>query len=370
MRGLLISTDFDNKILDGGEFINKRNFLILKECCDEIDILKTRKKSNKSIKRKINTFWEIFRYNSFYGLSVDLKNKILYLLKKQKYDFCFISQSLGGDLASFIKKNIKDVRVIVFFHNVEYDFYKQLAENSSKYKYILAWNAKFNERQAIKYADDIIALNNRDAKRIEELYGRKVDLIFPTTFDDINKDDINKDDINKDDINKDDVNKNLLFVGSNFYANKQGIDWFINNVYIELQHINLYIVGKGTEAWKWEYKDFENIKIMGSVNDLKKYYRLADIVILPIFLGSGMKTKTAEALMYGKNILGTKEAFEGYDIDFDKVGGECNTKEEFIENIEKILKEKRKYNAYSRNIFLEKYSNDVWVKNIKNFLNK
>ena len=370
MRGLIISANFDKKILDGGQYVNKRNYEVLSKCCENLDIIKTNEISNNPLKRKINTFFEIIICGSFCGETIFMKRKIVNLLKTRKYDFCFISQSLGGNLAYYIKKKIKNIRVIVFFHNVEYEFYKQLAENTSKYKYLLAWNAKYNEKKAIKYADDIIALNDRDAKRIEELYGRKVDLVFPTTFDDANKDDVNKDDVNKDDVNKDDVNKNLLFVGSNFYANKHGIDWFINNVYIELQNMNLYIVGKGTEVWKEEYKDFKNIKIMGAVDDLSEYYKLADIVILPIFLGSGMKTKTAEALMYGKNILGTNEAFEGYDIDFNKVGFKCNTKKEFIEGIQKILKEKKKYNSYSRNVFFEKYSNEVWIKKIRNFLNK
>ena len=41
-----------------------------------------------------------------------------------------------------------------------------------------------------------------------------------------------------------------------------------------------------------------------------------------------MKVKTCEALMFGKNIIGTKEAFEGYELDYQKVGAMCNTKEE------------------------------------------
>ena len=42
-----------------------------------------------------------------------------------------------------------------------------------------------------------------------------------------------------------------------------------------------------------------------NVDCLETWYEKADVVISPIFLGSGMKTKTAEALMYGKPILGT-----------------------------------------------------------------
>ena len=44
--------------------------------------------------------------------------------------------------------------------------------------------------------------------------------------------------------------------------------------------------------------------------------------------GSGMKVKTCEALMYGKNILGTDEAFEGYELDTARVGGRCNNAED------------------------------------------
>ncbi len=41
---------------------------------------------------------------------------------------------------------------------------------------------------------------------------------------------------------------------------------------------------------------------------------MLDYIISPIFVGGGMKVKTCEALMYGKNIIGTSESFEGYDI--------------------------------------------------------
>ena len=39
----------------------------------------------------------------------------------------------------------------------------------------------------------------------------------------------------------------------------------------------------------------------------------------PIFYGSGMKTKVAEALMHGKRIIGTNNAFAGYDNDIKKI---------------------------------------------------
>lgn len=365
MKGLIITSEFDDKILDGGEFINKRNYEILYKCCDRLDIIKTSVKSNNSLRRKINTFFDIFIYGSFYGISFYRRSKIVDLLKTGQYDFCFISQSLGGNLAYLIKQKIKNIRVIVFFHNVEYDFYKQLAKTSSKYKYLLAWNAKKNEEYAVKYADDIIALNDRDALKIEKIYGRRADLIFPTTFNDLCK----EIKLKKNTCCQNIKIKKLLFVGSNFFANLAGIQWFIENVLIDLTNVVLIIVGKGTETWRKEFININNVKIMGSVDSLSSYYEMADAVVLPIFLGSGMKTKTAEALMYGKYIFGTTEAFEGYDLDYDKVGAKCDTKEEFIIALnKKLFVINDKYNEYARKIFLEKYSNDVWVSKIKRFL--
>ena len=43
-----------------------------------------------------------------------------------------------------------------------------------------------------------------------------------------------------------------------------------------------------------------------------------------------MKTKIAESLFFGKKIVGTKEAFTGYEKISDAIGWECNSSEEFI----------------------------------------
>ena len=70
-------------------------------------------------------------------------------------------------------------------------------------------------------------------------------------------------------------------------------------------------------------------------------------------------------------IFGTKEAFEGYDVDFSKIGGMCNNKEDFIKKINNHFKmTNNNYNEYSRNIFLEKYDTNKWITIMEKFLNK
>lgn len=73
-----------------------------------------------------------------------------------------------------------------------------------------------------------------------------------------------------------------------------------------------------------------------------------------------MKVKTCECLMWGKNIMGTQEAFEGYKVDYEKVGARCQTKGEFIEALRNLSCHPRpRYNRYARETYLQHYTEDA-----------
>ena len=113
------------------------------------------------------------------------------------------------------------------------------------------------------------------------------------------------------------------------------------------------------------------IEFLGFVEDLPKIINEADFMLSPVFLGSGMKVKTCEALMYGKNMVGTDESFVGYDIDPDKVGAVCNTKDEFIESINRLCSGKLpKFNPYSRKYYLDSYSFEATLKMFEKLLDQ
>jgi hypothetical protein len=81
-----------------------------------------------------------------------------------------------------------------------------------------------------------------------------------------------------------------------------------------------------------------------------------------------MKTKTCEALMYGKTIFGTNEAFEGYNaLDLQKHDWLCNNVQDFVTKINAYLEiEKTKINYYSHDVFINNYSNDL----VEKFISK
>ena len=99
------------------------------------------------------------------------------------------------------------------------------------------------------------------------------------------------------------------------------------------------------------------MEVLGYVDDIAQLYADAACVAIPLLSGGGMKIKTAEALMFGKHIFGTDEAFVGYELEYEKVGGKCNSAQEFIEKINAFLEQDTGgFYAYSRQIFEEKYS--------------
>ena len=162
----------------------------------------------------------------------------------------------------------------------------------------------------------------------------------------------------------------LLFIGSNFGPNLSGLKWFAENVMSQLpEGISLYVVGQGMKVLEEEptYQK-NNIHIIGEVEDLAPWYYHADLVVEPIFEGDGMKTKTVEAMMFGKTILGSDEAFCGYEGLNNYL---CNTADEFVNRINCYKKNGvEKFNDEIRSIYLDKYSEEAVLSTMKEAIKK
>ncbi|MCM1537454.1 MAG: glycosyltransferase family 4 protein [bacterium] len=272
------------------------------------------------------------------------EKKIWKLIEEIRPEVVYLDTSKLGKCAKYIKENY-GCRVIVFFHNVESDYSLNFVWNKGR-QYLLPYLASLiNEKEVVKYADQLVCLNERDKMRIEKVYGRSPETIIPISL---------SDKLQKEKINVD-WSRGILFVGSLFPPNYQGIRWFVNEVMSRLPNEHLTIVGKGFEEKKAELER-KNVTIIGTVEDVSSCYYMYPIVVMPIQYGSGMKVKTAEAMMYGKTILATDEALEGYEVNGVKGIFRCNTAEQFVDAIKKVMSEKiNSFNEGVRELFLEHY---------------
>lgn len=96
--------------------------------------------------------------------------------------------------------------------------------------------------------------------------------------------------------------KNLLFLASRMTFNVEGIQWFIDKVWEPLKQkdpeIKLFVGGSVCESLKSRHD--RDITLLGMVDDIEKFYALGNIVINPVYNGTGLKIKTFEALSHGK----------------------------------------------------------------------
>ena len=347
----------------GGAVINRRNYNLLHDIYEDNLFVYEFEYANDEtrfvkLKNRLTGL--------YFGITKQYIRDVLKIIEQQGINIVFISNSLFSCFANAIRKKFPDMVILSFFHNVEYIYAKEEYKATRGIKYLLqSFLAYVYERRMIKEVDKVIVLNKRDAQELMRIYHRKSDLILPTSFEDKLK-------CRNSGGRKTDTQLKLLFVGSHFFANVHGILWFVDGVMPFLENVTLYIVGKDLEMER-ERLEKNNVQVVGTVDCLETWYEKADVVISPIFLGSGMKTKTAEALMYGKPILGTKEAFEGYDTDPAKVGALCNTATEFIETIGKIQQDYdwiEQHGIYARKEYKTRYDCKISLNEFRSFMRK
>ena len=360
MKILFIRYKKSKNILEGGEQGSQKNYNVLSQLVGEENIT-TYYIHDESKKKSVLDYAKgvfYFPFNYYFGLTPKRVNDLVSLA--QAYDVVFIDRSVFGIVAKKLKESGYKGRVISFFHNVEVPYFEAKLGNKPG-KGILLRCIDANDRYACQYSDRTIALNPRDDEELYQRYGRKADVLIPVAF----KDKYQKEHYSEETTSSQPL---CLFLGAYFPPNNEGIVWFVKNVLPNV-NVKVKVVGKGMAKLKAEEPLLKDIEVISDAPDLLPYFEEADIMVLPIFKGSGMKVKTCESLMYGKNIIATDEAFMGYEVDYDRVGGKCNTTKEFIARIKDFEANPRpRFNAYSREMFLEKYSEEAVVEKFKEVL--
>mgnify|MGYP000272013782 FL=1 len=294
-------------------------------------------------------------------ISNDIISEICELINSNAIKTVFIEDSVFGNLVKKIKKSCKECKVFSFYHDVKADLYKQWMDNERTLKSKIEYTIGIKQENINqKYADINIVFNERDAKKFQAYYGKRPDVIIPlpAPVPAISNNIM-------DSITAKDDKKHILFVGKKYYPNLVGFKWFVDNVLPSLtDNIQVDVVGRGLEELRNEYSD-PRINVIGGVESLNPYYENADIVIAPLFDGGGMKSKTVEALSFGKIFVGTEESLFGFweEMDSDirgKTCYQCNTPEEWIQTINNLANDDiHKFNEDVFELFKAKFSYDV-----------
>jgi glycosyltransferase involved in cell wall biosynthesis len=155
------------------------------------------------------------------------------------------------------------------------------------------------EKELLEKADIIIAIQQREEQRFRDLLPGKKVICIPH-LGEIQQ-------IHNIDLLKDPV---IGFIGSSHPGNK-GIVEFIHScwplVTQKIPKCKLMVAGL---AGNW-IKETGNIQTKSYFNNVAEFYHAVTIVICPVLMGTGLKIKFIEALLFGKAIVATSVATEG-----------------------------------------------------------
>jgi glycosyltransferase involved in cell wall biosynthesis len=346
---MLLTMQLDILPTGGREMLCKLNHDALKEIYgDRLVLLELPRRPLRGISSAINAFKGYID-----GLDKLTIESALRVIQLENVGMVFVDGSNLGGFTKLLKNKLPQIEVTTFFHNVEARFFFGSFRQQITVRSLAVLMVNYlAEKKAALYSDKIICMSQRDSCLLQKFYGRSATHVSSMALQD-------KMPPNFAQCTFLPPKKFALFVGGVFYANRAGISWFVSCVVPRIQ-IKICIVGRGFEAYRSELEQDGKVQVVGEVEHLEVWYRAASFVIAPIFDGSGMKTKVAEALMYGKKVVGTPEAFSGYEDVAKMAGWICITANDFVAAISHAqVQVTHSFDPDLRAIYEEKYSFDA-----------
>jgi glycosyltransferase involved in cell wall biosynthesis len=234
---------------------------------------------------------------------------ILRHLRTERPDLLFLDSSSLGWLALLCRIMSPDTHIIGFFHNIEFDFQLERSRAEGRQYWLAALAEYISERLITRFSNRLMMFTREDSSRALQLYRRAADLLAPVVLNDTFAD------IGAPAENPSAAVTGILFVGSNFFANRQAVQFLLEQLAPRIKShptMEIWIAGSGFSPQAWPGDIPANVRMYGRVDDLGALYRSAAVVAVPVISGAGMKVKVAEALMHGCPVIGTPLALRGY----------------------------------------------------------
>lgn len=307
---------------DGGTVVTKNNYNVLSRF-GQVDVFSILSEERPYLRKILRLFLLLFGFSG--GAHFLTVRRVLSCIQRESYSLVFIDHSLYGQLATRIKRKYPGLIIISHFHNIECEYQKKSVTGSQLIGFLLGLAAYYNEKCAVRSSDKLICLSLEDSQKLKAFYGRSADLVIPICMDEVQLN------INTAEIVE--SSRYLLFCGSKFKPNIEGINWFILNV-LPFIPFRLRVVGQG--ILRNHFFDHSKVEVFHSVEDLSELYINAVAVVSPIFVEGGMKTKVIDAMRYGKTILASSISLSG--IKWHAVKGIycCNSATDFISAIKQL----------------------------------
>ena len=149
---------------------------------------------------------------------------------------------------------------------------------------------------------------------------------------------------------------------------------YFSNYRKKIKNLRIYLIGIGSDKFLEDYNfNKEIITSTGWVRSIKKYFKVADLAVVPLLYESGTRFKILEAAMYKIPVISTKIGAEGLPLkNNESIFLEDNPKKfaNKIISISKNNKTLRKIGIKSNYVVLKNFSEKAQINDAKRLLKK
>ena len=164
----------------------------------------------------------------------------------------------------------------------------------------------------------------------------------------------------------------LMFSGAmDYHANVDGVQWFCREVLPAIKKVHpevlFYIVGSHPTKEVKALAQRKEVVVTGFVEDIRDFYRAADICVIPLRMARGVQNKVLEAMAVGKAVVTTEIAIQGIRAVPGKELISVDDSEQFAQAVIELLENKVKMLSLGQNARKYVTENHCWENNLHCF---
>ena len=271
--------------------------------------------------------------------SAALRRTLREVLRTSAADLVYVDHLGMARYLPDIRAELRGSRVVLEQHNVESEFFRQLAESSRGLRKQVAraeWRAAVRfEKRALETVDAIVAISQADADHFERVTRASVHVV-PVAVDFEYR------------TGPHPVRPHFCYVGSlRWRPNVAGLDWFCQRVWpkirVRIPNATMEIAGVDLAADEWgrvvvpDAWKVPGVETLGFIPNLEPLYNRSLAMLAPIRGGSGVRIKVLAGLRAGLPTVTTVDGAAGLSLTDGKEALIASDPDDFAERVERLV---------------------------------
>jgi glycosyltransferase involved in cell wall biosynthesis len=281
----------------------------------------------------IGAFKNLFSRSSYHISRFDhvqFRESLVNLLTQEKFDHIILESIYLAPYIDDIRKH-SQAKITLRSHNVEYKIWSRIVTETKSYvkriylKYLTKKLKRYELKQLSKV--DLVASVSEVDNQLFEQEVKGIHCIHLPIGLDVEKYEKVK--------TTDDSIFKVGFIGSlDWQPNINGLRWFLKEVWplVKAENIHLNIAGRNPGEDIFYYSS-SRTHVLGEIPCAKSFMNQQDLLIVPLFSGSGTRVKILESMACASPVLTTTIGIEGIPAEKDVHYLLADTAEDFAKNI-------------------------------------